>query len=111
PGDDSTCHFTNDAAGVAQAQEFVFRYNLESGGFVVDNAVVGQPMSCDATSRTCQIDCRNASNCPGGYVCANPVSGSLDCNGGGCICTNPTCTFSSGGGSTPTPTPTPDAGI
>jgi hypothetical protein len=73
--DDARCRF-DDAEGL---NAFVVRWNLDASRFSVGG---NQPMSCEPLSNTCQIDCQNDADCPGGMVCS--------ANDGN-ICLDPTC--------------------
>ncbi len=86
---------------VEQMDEFVFRYNLDRTRFIDgDGTLTGtQPMACEGATRTCQIGCGDASDCPGGFVCLDPTDNSSDdCGSTACFCANPTCVVGGAGG-------------
>ncbi len=87
---DAECAF----ASVEDAARFVFRYDLDPGRFLdaSGNLTGVHAMRCEGATRTCQIACGTAADCPGGFVCGGADTGSSqDCGAGGCICQNPTC--------------------
>lgn len=72
---DSVCEFDDED----ELSAFLVRWNLDLERFEVGGE---QPMSCEATTNTCQIDCENDADCPGGMVCSEDD---------GNICLDPTC--------------------
>jgi hypothetical protein len=110
PVETSVCSWTG-AEATEQAGEFIVRYNLDRDAFIdaQSGALTAQAHFCEAGSRTCQITCDSAAQCPGGFVCYDPETDGSQCQDPShpCFCLNPTCSSeSSSGGAT-----SPDAGM